>query len=138
MEASLEAIPLSFKAYTGFVGIRLPNHPAAYDFKEGASRPVAAPSADESSRVPPLTAEHVYNDFHRDSGVLISNEGCCNFGVESTVLKLQTTEVGNEETEFELVIIRKGGVSVESLKHVIAEMGLETYVAITQLGQKHT
>jgi len=57
---------------------------------------------------------------------LIIDGGNCNFGIESTVLKLQTTEVGNEETEFELVIIRKGGVSIESLRHVIAEIGLET------------
>ena len=50
------------------------------------------------------------------------------------MLKIQTAEVGDEGTEFELVIIRKGGVSVESLRQHIAEMGLETSVAITQLG----
>ena len=50
------------------------------------------------------------------------------------MLELQTTEVGDEGTEFELVIIRKGGVSVESLRHMLAEIGLETSVAITQLG----
>ena len=66
--------------------------------------------------------------------MLIIDGGCCNFGIESTVLKLQTAKVGNEETEFELVIIRKGGVSLESLTHVIAEVGLEKSVAITQLG----
>jgi len=53
------------------------------------------------------------------------------------VLKLQTTEVGDEETEFKLVVISKGGVSIESLSHVIAEIGFDTSVAITQLGQKH-
>ena len=36
------------------------------------------------------------------------------------------------------MIIRKGGVSLESLTHVIAEVGLEAQVAITQLGKKHT
>lgn len=35
------------------------------------------------------------------------------------------------------MIIRKGGVSLESLKQAIAEIGLETQVAITQLGSKH-
>jgi len=88
--------------------------------------------------VSPTKAEHVYKDFHKDSDVLIIDGGSCNFGIESTVLKLQTAQVGNEETEFELVIIRKGGVSLDSLKHVIAEVGLETSVAITQLGSKHS
>ena len=35
------------------------------------------------------------------------------------------------------MIIRKGGVSLESLQHVIAELSLETQVAISQLGKKH-
>jgi len=34
------------------------------------------------------------------------------------------------------VIIRKGGVSIENLKQVIVEEGLEAQVAITTLGQR--
>ena len=44
-------------------------------------------------------------------------------GIESTVLKLQTAKDG--KTEFELIIVRKGGVSIDSLKQAISEIGLE-------------
>ena len=137
VKANLDKIPLLITAQTGFVGIRFPNHPIACNLIEKAGVPVAAPSANKFGHVSPTKAEHVYNDFHKDSDVLIIDGGCCNFGIESTVLKLQTAPAGSEMIEFELVIIRKGGVSINSLQHVIADVGLDTKVAITQLGQKH-
>jgi len=100
---------------------------------KAADVPISAQSANTFGRT---KAAQVYN-FHKDSDVSISDGGRCNVGIESTVLELQTTEVGDEGTEFKLVVIRKGGVSFESLSHVISEIGLETSVAITQLGQKH-
>ena len=37
-----------------------------------------------------------------------------------------------------MVIIRKGGVSIENLKSQIKDIGLESQVKITQLGSKHS
>lgn len=45
----------------------------------------------------------MYADFHKDSEVLILDGGACSFGIESTVLKI---------SDGELVVIRKGGVSM--------------------------
>jgi len=55
----------------------------------------------------------VYKDFHKDTDVLIIDGGSCDFGIESTVLKLETAA---EPGHYKLTIIRKGGVSIENLK----------------------
>ena len=90
-------------ADTGFIGIRVPSHPVALQLLEKSGVPIAAPSANKFGHVSPTKAEHVYNDFHKDSEVLILDGGSCSFGIESTVLKI---------TETELIVIRKGGVSI--------------------------
>jgi len=91
VKANLEVIPMLITAQTGFVGIRLPNHPIAINLIQKSGVPIAAPSANKFGHVSPTKADHVYKDFHKDSDVLIIDGGCCNFGIESTVLKLQTT-----------------------------------------------
>ena len=69
--------------------------------------PIAAPSANKFGHVSPTKAEHVYNDFHKDSEVLIIDGGSCSFGIESTVVKI---------TDSELIIFRKGGISLQNLQ----------------------
>ena len=88
MKANLDVIPMLITAQTGFVGIRVPNHPVAQNLIHKSGLPIAAPSANKFGHVSPTKAEHVYNDFHKDSEVLIIDGGICNFGIESTVLKL--------------------------------------------------
>ena len=77
---------------------------------------MAAPSANKFGHVSPTKAEHVYKDFHKDTDVLIIDGGSCDFGIESTVLKLECSEAKDGRTSFKLTIIRKGGVSIESLQ----------------------
>ena len=101
-KANLDVIPMLITANTGYIGIRVPNHPVAQELLKEAGVPVAAPSANKFGHVSPTKAEHVYDDFHKDSEVLILDGGSCNFGIESTVLKIG---------DGELTIIRKGGVS---------------------------
>jgi L-threonylcarbamoyladenylate synthase len=102
-EANLDKIPMLITADTGFIGIRVPAHPIALQLLEKAGVPIAAPSANKFGHVSPTKAEHVYNDFCKDSEVVILDGGACSFGIESTVLKI---------TESELIIIRKGGISL--------------------------
>lgn len=90
-------------ADTGFIGIRVPSHPVAMKLLEVSGVPIAAPSANKFGHVSPTKAEHVYKDFHKDCEVLILDGGSCSFGIESTVLKI---------TDTELIVIRKGGVSM--------------------------
>lgn len=88
VKANLQLIPNMITAETGFVGLRMPNHPVALDLIRGSQLPIAAPSANKFGHVSPTKAEHVYNDFHKDSEVFIIDGGQCSFGIESTVMKI--------------------------------------------------
>lgn len=115
-KANLDKIPLVITAQTGYVGIRIPNHPVALDLLRESNLPIAAPSANKFGHVSPSRADHVYNDFHKDSEVLILDGDSCSFGIESTVVKI------NDDKN--LTIIRKGGVSAPRLEEQAVGLGL--------------
>jgi L-threonylcarbamoyladenylate synthase len=64
VKANLERIPMLITADTGYVGIRVPNHPVALELLRSSGLPIAAPSANKFGHVSPTKAEHVYSDFH--------------------------------------------------------------------------
>lgn len=101
---------------------------------------MAAPSANKFGHVSPTKATHVYNDFHKDTDVLIIDGGECSFGIESTVLKLEAVPGEGEDapTQYKLLIIRKGGISIQNLQQVIAEIGLADRTSVDQLERKHS
>lgn len=88
VKANLDQIPLMITAETGYVGLRMPNSEIALELLRESGVPIAAPSANKFGHVSPTKAEHVYNDFYMDSEVTILDGGQCNFGIESTVLKI--------------------------------------------------
>lgn len=118
VKANLDKIPMLITAQTGYVGIRLPNHEVACDLLRAAGVPVAAPSANKFGHVSPSRAQHVFNDFHKDTDVLIIDGGECSFGIESTVLKIETEAGARAEDpkHYKLLIIRKGGVSIQNFR----------------------
>lgn len=89
--------------------------------------PIAAPSANKFGHVSPTKAEHVYNDFYLDSEVTILDGGQCNFGIESTVLKI----VESSEKFFDLCILRKGGVSEKALLETLSHLDSGIKVNLT-------
>lgn len=91
VKANLDLIPMMITAQTGFVGVRMPNSEIALSLLQQARVPLAAPSANKFGHVSPTKAQHVYKDFHLDTDVLIIDGGECDFGIESTVLKLQAS-----------------------------------------------
>mmetsp|Transcript_38562 Transcript_38562/g.58708 ORF Transcript_38562/g.58708 Transcript_38562/m.58708 type:complete len:135 (+) Transcript_38562:344-748(+) len=117
MKANLDKIPKMITAGTGFVGLRMPNNPIALELMRVSGLPIAAPSANKFGHVSPSKAEHVYNDFHKDSEVAILDGGACTFGIESTVLKI---EEGEDEKSFTLHILRKGGISEKALYDTVS------------------
>lgn len=98
-------------AETGSVGLRMPNHHVALELLRESGVPLAAPSANKFGHVSPTKPEHVYNDFYLDSEVAILDGGQCDFGIESTVLKI----IEHSSSKFELSILRKGGISEKAL-----------------------
>lgn len=110
VKANLDVIPSLITAETGFVGIRMPSHEVALNLLRTFGKPIAAPSANKFGHVSPTKADHVYKDFYQDSEVLIIDGGSCSFGIESTVMKIT-----KPNDKFDMMILRKGGVSKENL-----------------------
>ncbi|OQS00077.1 hypothetical protein THRCLA_06252 [Thraustotheca clavata] len=127
---AVPALPREVSANTGFVGIRIPNHPIALSLLTEAKVPVAAPSANRFGHVSPTTAQHVINDLGSYHGGLhvIDNSGssCCQVGIESTVAKL--VPENNQ-----LLIFRRGGVSEAALDNVLNKrLGMKIDIVYAQ------
>lgn len=93
------------------LAIRVPESEAAQSFLSYVNQPIAAPSANISKHVSPVTAMHVYNDF-KDKIPLVLDGGRCSGGIESTVL---------DATGPVPVILRKGLITAEMIASVTGE-----------------
>jgi len=91
------------------VGLRIPNHPLALQLLRQFDGPLAAPSANRSTRISPTTAAHVRQEL-ADRVDLILDGGRCLVGIESTVLDFS----GEKPT-----ILRLGGLSKQQIEAVI-------------------
>jgi len=67
------------------IALRLPAHPVALALIVAAGRPLAAPSANRSGRVSPVTAAHVARDFAGEIDLILDG-GRCRVGLESTII----------------------------------------------------
>ncbi|RYO99064.1 hypothetical protein DL766_002322 [Monosporascus sp. MC13-8B] len=87
-------------------GARMPASPLALSLIKLTGAPLAAPSANASTRPSPTTAEHVLEDL--DGRIeLILDGGACRVGVESTVVDGLCDPP---------LVLRPGGVSIEELR----------------------
>jgi len=107
-----EQIPRSVTAGGDTVGIRVPRHPVALALLRSAAVPIAAPSANRSSRVSPTSAEHVIRSLGGRIP-LVLDSGRALGGLESTVLDL---------TESPARILRPGLVTATSIEEIIGSL----------------
>jgi L-threonylcarbamoyladenylate synthase len=92
----------------GTVGFRMPDNIIAREFIAKAG-PIAAPSANLTGRPSPTNAQHVKEDLDgRISAVL--DAGAIGLGVESTIIDISREEI---------IILRRGGISVEAIEQVL-------------------
>ncbi|MCC6425092.1 MAG: threonylcarbamoyl-AMP synthase [Phycisphaerales bacterium] len=91
------------------VGLRIPNHPLALQLLRQFDGPLAAPSANRSTRISPTTAEHVRNDLAGRVDLILDG-GRCPVGIESTVIDL---------TADPPIILRPGGLSKAQIEAAI-------------------
>jgi len=102
-----EGIPDAVTAGLPTVAVRRPDHSVALALIEGAG-PVAAPSANRSSRLSPTRAQDVdpmLGDF------LVLDGGPCRVGIESTIVNLADSEGPR--------LLRLGRISRQDLEHVL-------------------
>jgi len=87
------------------VGVRIPDHPIALALLERSGLPLAAPSANRSTRPSPTTAAHVLADLDGRIAAVVDG-GPARVGLESTVV----------DARGELpIVLREGAVSRELL-----------------------
>ena len=91
------------------VGLRVPAPAVARALLTAVARPVAAPSANRSGRVSPVSAAHVAQDLGTRVD-LILDDGPCAIGIESTVVAC----IGGTTR-----LLRPGGVTREAIEAVI-------------------
>ena len=96
------------------LAIRIPSSKVAQAFLRAVDLPIAAPSANRSKHVSPVTAEHVYDDFKGEIPLILDG-GASEGGIESTVLDC-TGEYP--------VILREGLVTREMIMSVAGRCGI--------------
>ena len=108
-----QKIPSNVTAGLDTVAVRMPAHKVALDLIKKAGVPIAAPSANSSTRPSPTCAQHVYDDLNGKIPYIIDG-GTCKVGLESTVLSL-----ANEKA----IILRPGKVTLEQIQKTIGKLG---------------
>lgn len=99
----------------------MPRHPLALALIRTSGVPIAAPSANASTKPSPTAAEHVAYDLDGRIETILDG-GPCDVGVESTVVDGLSSPP---------LILRPGGISLESLRECKGWEG-------TQIGYKDT
>jgi len=103
------------------VGVRIPDHPIALALLRHCGLPLAAPSANRSSRPSPTSAEHVLDDLRGRIAAVVDG-GDARVGLESTVVDAR----GDVP-----VILREGAVTREMLADALGTAGSGTAAGAT-------
>ncbi|MDQ6701844.1 MAG: L-threonylcarbamoyladenylate synthase [Pseudomonadota bacterium] len=91
------------------IALRVPVHPVAIAVIAAAGRPLAAPSANRSGRVSPVTTAHVKRDFGGEIDLILDG-GRCPIGLESTII---------ECLEEQPRLLRPGGIARTDIEAVL-------------------
>jgi L-threonylcarbamoyladenylate synthase len=108
-------VPKIVNAGLETVAIRMPSNKIALSLIKEFKVPIAAPSANISTRPSPTSAKHVINDLNGMIDAIIDG-GETNIGVESTVIDLTTTPI---------TLLRPGGVTFEDLQKILGKNNIE-------------
>lgn len=109
-------IPDIVTANLDSVAIRMPKNKTALGLIEKSKRPIAAPSANTSTRPSPTKAKHVIEDLDKKIDAIIKGH-TVNVGLESTVIDL-TTKIPT--------ILRPGKITKEDIEKIIGKIKIKT------------
>ena len=108
-------IPKTTSGGLDTVAVRMPNNKIALSLIKECGFPLAAPSANTSTKPSPTIASHVYNDLKGKIDMVIDG-GSCDFGIESTVV---------EVCENNITILRPGSITKEMLDNVVDNVTID-------------
>ena len=103
-----DTIPHEVTGGLDSVAIRCPSAPIAHELIRRCGHPIAAPSANLSGSPSPTCGDHVIADLSGRVDIILVG-GCCEIGLESTIVKLD----GEKAT-----LLRPGAVTVDALSCV--------------------
>jgi L-threonylcarbamoyladenylate synthase len=98
------------------VAIRMPSNKIALELIKSSGVPIAAPSANTSTKPSPTTAMHVFEDLNGRIPLIIDG-GKCEVGLESTVVDLS----GDKP-----IILRPGKITLEQIEKVIGKTSVHS------------
>ena len=104
-------IPDITTAGSEYVAVRIPQHPLTLELLAQLSFPLAAPSANPSGYVSPVTAQHVFEGLHGKIPYILDG-GNATVGLESTIVGFKDGDV---------VVHRLGGLAIEELEGVLGK-----------------
>ena len=98
------------------IGCRVPNHPITSKIMRKLNRPIAAPSANISTKLSSTNIKHI--DTKLKKNIFFINGGSCDFGLESTVVSLNN----NQPT-----ILRYGSITKEEIEKIISKTNINVF-----------
>jgi len=107
-----QAVPELVSAKLATVAVRMPAHALALALIRETNRPIAAPSANTSTRPSPTKASHVLHDLDGRIEAILLGEDCL-VGMESTIVDVSVPVP---------CLLRPGGITVEELRIVLPEL----------------
>lgn len=116
-----KSLEISSTATAGLPGaaVRIPAHPTARALLKACPFPLAAPSANRSGRPSPTNTAMVMQELQgRIAGILAGDASM--YGVESTVISCMDEE--------NILLLRSGAVSLETLQDFLREKGLAIHI----------
>lgn len=115
-----EIVPDLVTAGSELVAIRIPDHPLTRSLLESIDFPLAAPSANPSGYVSPVSAQHVMEGLKSKIPYILDG-GTCRVGLESTIVGFEKNKV---------IIHRLGAIGAEQIE--------ETTGCIVELQLSHS
>ena len=96
------------------VAVRVPQHRVARDLLDILKFPLAAPSANISSKLSPTSAKDVFDEFGNKIKFILDG-GQCKIGLESTIIDLTVKPT----------ILRPGSISVKKIQKILLKLPLK-------------
>jgi len=93
------------------LAVRVPSDSSAQAFLRAVNLPIAAPSANVSKHISPVSAQHVFEDLNGRIPLILDG-GRCQGGIESTVLDVTTDTP---------LILRSGLITYDMIKSVVGK-----------------
>ena len=112
---SRDSIPPTTRGGLDTVAVRCPSNEIARSLIKFSGVPIAAPSANLSGSPSPTTANHVIDDMLGRVDVII-NGGSSDFGLESTIVKINDDE--------SVTLLRPGKITLEDLRCVCGSVNV--------------